>query len=465
MAKSNIYGGKEEREFYGRKLKVIREESNVTQKEMAEKLNCTPSVISKLEKGDVVDIERYAELYALCLKYLDFEEKPELNSNSKNYNKALAKKYKEELEQFFDNYINISTYAIPDTNAIENNPRIIEELLGGDKPKYHKVFVPDIVITELEYRKKYRTMLQEKEIAKAVNLISENPQIITIETDRRIFGNHDDRIIDVAKTIVKDYNCKIHIITNDKGFKAKQKINSDISVIRLSEFMQGRYSVQNMMGLYQIDRATSNYEKQKGVNMRAYLPNGKTLITSTLANKKLSDEEAIAKIKWLCENGADINQRESSGNFFPPLTIAIQQKRKKLFDFILQECGADPNAGSRNPFSLKMVRQQNEGSMPLMVAARSGLVSYVETLCAHKDIILNQQDSNGFTALIKVAFRLKELQDEYGRVKGYMKYKQCCEILIDHGIDYRIIDVDGHSAGYYFDYITKYIQKKSENRD
>lgn len=67
--------------------------------------------------------------------------------------------------------------------------------------------------------------------------------------------------------------------------------------------MQGRYSVQNMMGLYQIDRATSNYEKQKGVNMRAYLPNGKTLITSTLANKKLSDEEAIAKIKWLCENG------------------------------------------------------------------------------------------------------------------------------------------------------------------
>lgn len=38
MAKSNIYGGKEEREFYGRKLKVIREESNITQKEMAENL-------------------------------------------------------------------------------------------------------------------------------------------------------------------------------------------------------------------------------------------------------------------------------------------------------------------------------------------------------------------------------------------------------------------------------------------
>ena len=95
--------------------------------------------------------------------------------------------------------------------------------------------------------------------------------------------------------------------------------------------MQGRYSVQNMMGLYQIDRATSNYEKQKGVNMRAYLPNGKTLITSTLANKKLSDEEAIAKIKWLCENGADINQRESSGNFFPTFNHSNTTKTKKSF--------------------------------------------------------------------------------------------------------------------------------------
>lgn len=97
---------------------------------------------------------------------MDFEEKPELNSNSKNYNKALAKKYKEELEQFFDNYINISTYAIPDTNAIENNPRIIEELLGGDKPKYHKVFVPDIVITELEYRKNTALCFRKRKLPK-----------------------------------------------------------------------------------------------------------------------------------------------------------------------------------------------------------------------------------------------------------------------------------------------------------
>lgn len=462
MAKTVNSESKDERVFYGKKLRAIREKANVSAKEMAAMLNVTPPTITKLEKGDVVDIERYAEQYALHLKLLDFEEVPELDSKSHRYNPKLAEKYQAELEAFFEKYINISTYAIPDTNVIEANPRIIEELLGGEMPKYRKVFVPDTVITELEYRKKYRSLLQEKEIAKAVNLISESPQVITIEADRRIYGNHDDRIIDVAKRIVKEYNCRIHIITDDKGFKAKQKINSNISVIRLEEFIIGRYNLENMLGLYQIDKAVSDFVKPNGVNMRAYLPNGQTLITSTVANKALSTDQKIAKIQWLIENGADVDQRESSGNFFPALTIAIQQKDKQLFDFILNKCNANPNAGSRNPFSLKMVRQQNEGNMPLMVAARSGLPEFVRQLCDHPDIILNQQDSNGFTALIKTAFRLKELRDKYGKVGGYMRYKECCEILIDHGIDYRIIDVDGHNAAYYFEYIEEYIRRNEK---
>lgn len=459
MAKTDKTEGKEERVFYGSKLRAIREEANVSAKEMAAMLNVTAPTITKLEKGDVVDIKRYAELYALHLKFMDFEQAPELDPKNPKYNKELAEKYKAELAIFFDQYVNISTYALPDTNVIEANPKIIEELLGGDIPKYRKVFIPDTVITELEYRKKYRSLLQEKEIAKVINLISESPDVITIEADRRIYGNHDDRIIDVAKRVVKEYNCRIHIITDDKGFKAKQKINSDISIIRLEEFIKGRYNVENMLGLHQLDRAISDYIKPKGVNMRAYLPNGRTLITSTVANDSLSTDQKIEKIRWLCENGADIDQRESSGNFFPALTIAIQQKDKKLFDFILNDCNANPNAGSRNPYSLKMVRQQNEGNMPLMVAARSGLTDFVRQLCEHPDIILNQQDSNGFTALIKTAFRLKELRDKYGKVKGYMRYKECCEILIDYGIDYRIIDVDGNNAAYYFEYIDEYVKR------
>lgn len=261
---------------------------------------------------------------------------------------------------------------------------------------------------------------------------------------------------------MQDFNCRIHIITDDKGFKAKQKINSDISVIRLSEFIQGRYNIENMVGLYQIDKALSDFIKPEDVNMKAYLPNGKTLITSALTDDRLTEEMKIIKIRWLFENGADINQRESTGNFFPPISIAIQQKNMRLFKMILNDCHADPNAGSRNPFSLKMVRQQNEGNMPLMVAAWSGLSDFVKELCSHPDIILNQQDSNGFTALIKAAFRMKELRDLHGKFKGYKRRMECCEILINSGIDYRIIDVDGHNASYYFDDIQKYIEEREK---
>ena len=465
MAIKKAHHDKEELIFYGRKLKALREKANLTQKEMAERLGYTPSVITKLEHGEVKDIDSYAERYALELKYLDFDEEPERDPNKLGYNKAIVEKYEDQLKEFFEQYIHIATYAVPDTNAIEGNPRIIEELLQ----KYHKVFVPDTVITELEYRKKFRTLLQNKEISKAVNTIGYEPRVITIDANRKLNGNNDDKIIDVAKRVTENYNCRIHIITDDKGFKAKQKINSDISIIRLSEFIQDRYNIENMFGLHQIDEATDNFVKPQGVNMKAYLPNGNTLITSAIRNEHLTYEMKIKKIKWLCDNGADINQRECSDNFFPPLTIAIQQKKNpkqtELVKFILDELKADPNAGSRNPFSLKMIRHQNEGNMPLMVAARSGLVDIVKMLCNHPDIILNQQDSNGFTALIKVAFHINELRDKYGKVMGFNRYKSCCEILIDKGIDFRIIDVDGHNAEYYFEYIREYIERKNKRND
>ena len=108
-----------------------------------------------MEHGQVKDIDTYAELYARHLKYLGFDEKPELDPYKAGYDKEAAENYRTRLKEFFEQHIHIATYAIPDTNAIENNPHIIEELLQ----KYPKVFVPDTIITELEYRKKYRTLL------------------------------------------------------------------------------------------------------------------------------------------------------------------------------------------------------------------------------------------------------------------------------------------------------------------
>ena len=55
----------------------------------------------------------------------------------------------------------------------------------------------------------------------------------------------------------------------------------------------------------------------------------------------------------------------------------------------------------------------NEGNTPLMIACWHGRRKFVEKLCSYSDIGLNQQDSNGFTPLIKCAWKKNKELYEY----------------------------------------------------
>ena len=109
-----------------------------------------------------------------------------------------------------------------------------------------------------------------------------------------------------------------------------------------------------------------------------------------------------------------------------------------MVEFLLNECGANPNVGSRNPFDAGKVRQKNEGNMPLMIVSYSTAKEWnpqkeriLRALCKHPKISINQQDANGFTALIKASMN--------GNAK-------CRNTLLDSGADTRIVDLDGRSA-------------------
>ena len=110
----------------------------------------------------------------------------------------------------------------------------------------------------------------------------------------------------------------------------------------------------------------------------------------------------------------------------------------KMFIFLLKECKANPNIGSRNPFDSGKVRQKNEGNMPLMIAAWEGNKRIVEVLCSDERTSINQQDANGFTALIKAC------------ANGHFSIK---DILISAGADQKIVDIDGKTAE---DWINEY---------
>ena len=116
--------------------------------------------------------------------------------------------------------------------------------------------------------------------------------------------------------------------------------------------------------------------------------------------------------------------------YFPPLSHSIQNNDFEMFKFLLHECEANPNVGSRNPHDAGKIRQKNDGNMPLMIAAWDNKVEYVRELCADDRTSLNQQDGNGFTALIKAC---------------YWGWKESRDIILAAGADPKIVDRDGYT--------------------
>ena len=323
--------------------------------------------------------------------------------------------------------------AIPDTSALLKNTHLIEELTQ----EYSKVVIPSIVIDELvniknNFGQKYSKGLSRR-AWEAENSINHSAKAITVEYhgDKKE-SNEDRKIICIAQEISNQYHCKVDILTDDIDYSAYLKGHEAVSALHMREYLATKQGLVNMERLLHInDYYSDSYDElevptKKEIN--AYFPDGTTLLISCVKNFSKPINQRKEKIRWLIRNGADINKRESSNKYLPALSHSILKDEYEMFEFLLDECGADPNAGSRNPFGSDKVRQNNEGNTPLMIAAWCGKSKYVKKLCEHEDISINQQDWNGFTALIKAC------------TNGY---GICRDILIKAGADTRILDIDG----------------------
>ena len=118
--------------------------------------------------------------------------------------------------------------------------------------------------------------------------------------------------------------------------------------------------------------------------------------------------------------------------------------------FLLKDCKANPNIGNRNPLDSGYLRQKNEGNMALMVAAYHGREALVRMLCEDPRTSINQQDSNGYTALMKACMN--------GNTR-------CRDILREFHADDKIVDINGMTADDHFDaYLGKGPTEKRYNR-
>ncbi len=402
--------------FLARRLKELREKNDLTQAEMASRLSVSnKSTISRVEAGKTSykTLRIFAEEYCKAFKMSEIQ-----------------------IQQFLRG----DKIAIPDTSALLKNTQLIDEL----SKEYSKVIIPKIVIDELGNIKNKNSGTLGRKAWEIIRSIGYGDQTLLMEyTGDSPDDNNDCKIIHIAREAVNRYGCKVDILTEDADYSAYLKGDDSVSALHLREYMFTKQDLVNMTSLIELkDYFADCYDHIAAPGpeeINAYLPDGNTLIISAVRNRKPPIEQRKAKIRWLIKHGADVNKRDCNRRYFPPISHAIQMNEFDMFLFLLQECAANPNVGSRNPHDAGKVRQKNEGNMPLMIAAWDGKERFVSALCQDKRTSINQQDANGFTALIKACHW------------GFLK---CRDILIDAGADTKIVDIDGkNAADHYNDYL------------
>jgi transcriptional regulator with XRE-family HTH domain len=414
-------------DFLRKRMIELREKNHKSQSEMAELIGCNKSTLSRAEKigGDTSykTVRGFAEDYCDKLHLTDEQ-------------KIL--------------FLRGEKIIVTDTSALIKNDQLIDEL----SEEYSHVIVPDIVVNELDSIKDHNINGLAAKAWRILQSITDNSQrqggnVITrnyIGEDEGI--NNDQKIIQVAVDASKEFNCCVDIITYDTGFSARLSgDNGIVKVLYLLDYQATKQELTNMDAILKIDKyyadSYDDIEIKLGIKMpdehelNAYMEDGNTLIISVVRNRKAPFNQRCEKIKWLMAHGADVDKRDCGKHYLPALSHSIQNGDFEIFKFLLHECNANPNIGSRNPFDSGKFHQKdkkqhkNDGNMPLMIAAWDNKLNYVRELCADERTSINQQDGNGFTALIKAC---------------YWGWLDCRDILINAGADKKIVDRDGFTA-------------------
>lgn len=302
--------------------------------------------------------------------------------------------------------------VIPDTSALLKSRRLLSLLLHD----FDVVIIPDIVLGELDYEKDHG---RNKKAAWQVMMTIDDyrtrysDRIIITRSESHRSGRNDEAIIDAAKTMDKKLNKKVYLIHDDIGMT----LNYDNSIL-LKDYIAKRTNYTDYESLLSLDEEYNRldwYQKLTGtLDLNVYLPDGMTLLISCIrCNDRdkvderggyISDTKHYKKLEFLLANGADPDKTDNSRYCLTPLAHCVQIGDFKAFCILLKH-GADYNKGSVDEVTPSYLKMQNinEGNTPLMIACWHGRKRFVEKMCQLPDLSLNQQDSNGYTALHKCA--------------------------------------------------------------
>ncbi len=386
--------------------------------------------------------------------------------------------------------------VIPDTSALLNYPLLLDML----KEDFYQVVIASTVQLELSGMKNAHgdlskdEKINKKKASQIISKINElfEQQDIHLEKDKKhkpkilkedsesgeLSGDSrisisDRKLIALAQRLAKKSSHKVFILHYDKDIPFFS--DDTISSIKLKDYIAKRDSIpKGYQTILDFDEEFDNigaYEKAFEVldknAINAYLPNGMTLLISCIncnspdnkerrGGRPIPERLIIDKIRFLIRHGADLDKTDNNRYCHTPLEhcISLNPKEHGRYPFeifkMLLEAGADYNKGSidETKQSDKRISERNEGNTPLMVACWEGKRKFVYELLKMPDLSINQQDCNGYTALIKCAVRRHNRKKE-GKLCNF--YEELYHLLIEKGADTKIRDRNNRTAQDWWD--------------
>lgn len=456
----------------GMHMKRIRTEHNLTQQQVCDKWPRTDgstvaaidrTVYAKYENGKLTPSDERIEQFASI-----FNISPE------------------ELKHMYQS----TAIVIPDTSALLNNSLLLEMLMED----FDQVVIASTVQLELsekknahvESSKDKKEKINKKKASQIIGKINElfEQQDIHLEKDKKYkikirkedsesgelsgdsrISTNDRKLIALAQKLAKKTSRKVFILHCDKDIPFFS--DDTISNINLKDYIAKRDSTPaGYQTILDFDEEFDNivaYEKvfesldKKAIN--AYLPNGMTLLINCIncnspnnierRGGRIIPEPLIKKkIHFLIRFGANLDKTDSNRYCHTPLEHCISIDHKgypfEIFKMLI-EAGADYNKGSIDETKQRDLRisEKNEGNTPLMKACWEGKKKFVYELLKKPDLSINQQDCNGYTALIKCAVKRYNQKKEGYR---YNYYEELYHLLIEKGADTKIRDRNNRTA-------------------
>ncbi len=379
----------------GKHMRILRTQHGLTQAEVAQKLHIDRSVYAKHESGKITP--------------------------SEDRLLALADIFQIDLEQLVQQV----SIVIPDTSSLLKNKRIFPLFLED----FQKVIIPQTVLDELSYQKNHGRKSKEAwMVMKSIYFfLGEYPERVQIGDSRKFSGNHDSQIIQLAKAMEKDHHGAVYIIHDDIDISLNYQNSLLLKDYLSHRSTGGNYALLSKLEHSSLEEWYTLESEMDSETINLYLPDGNTLFIACI-RAKLDPQTKVKKLKFLLKHGADGNKTDNQKHCLTPLSHCIQVRDFVTFDFLITS-GVDYNKGSLDETSQSYFKNDriNEGNTPLMIASWQGSLSFVKKLCCLPNISLNQQDSNGYTALMKCGV---QKQNAIKSGKPYEQYEKVYHYLL-----------------------------------